>query len=441
VFRWAVAGLVAAVGTGVTVVGYRDPDPETGALLVVLGGTVVFLGVLIASPAFVGPLTTVVGVPARLFGTPARLATANARRNPGRTAVTAGALMIGVGLMSAFAVVMSSISVTASRQLAEQYPVDFVVTGVRYGDEEPTLPPGYALAARARSEIAAVAQVRVATATVDGTEVRIGAIDPTALGTLVTPPLTEGSLTDLRPGTAIASRELAGVSVGTTLTVMGTHSSASVRIVGSAPALAPGVGYLDLLVTWSDLAALSGQVDDVAVLAVAATGVSPATARAALDDLSDVYPLASVGSVAELNSDQESLLNGLLALVAGLLVITVVISLFGVANTLALSVVERTRESATVRALGLTRGQLRSTLLVEALLLAVVGTLVGLGFGLAYGTLLTRTALATLQPSVVLPWHWFVGIALLTSVTAVLAAVLPARAATRSSIVAAMAET
>ena len=174
------------------------------------------------------------------------------------------------------------------------------------------------------------------------------------------------------------------------------------------------------------------------MLAVAAPGVTPTMARAALDALTDEYPLVSVGSVADLNSETESLVDSLLALVAGLLVITVLISLFGVANTLALSVVERTRESAMVRALGLTRGQLRSTLLVEALLLALVGTLVGLGFGLAYGTVLTRTVLATLHPVVVLPWTWFAGITLLTTVTAVVAAVLPARAATRASIVAAM---
>ncbi len=441
VARLAVAGLAAALGIGVTIAGYRDADPQTGAVLVVLGGTVVFLGLLIASPAFVGPLTTVVGaVPARLLGAPARLATANARRNPGRTAVTTGALMIGVGLMSAFTVAMSSISVTASRQLAEQYPVDFVVTGVRYGSDETSLPPGYAPAVRARPEFAAVAQVRVVTATVGGADVRIGAVDPAGLGTLVTPPLTEGSLANLRPGTALASRDLAEVSVGTTLTVSGEQSSASVRIVGSASSLAPEIGFLDLLVTWSDLAALAGDVDDVAVLAVAAPGVSPTMARAALDALTDEYPLVSVGSVAELNSETESLVDGLLALVAGLLVITVLISLFGVANTLALSVVERTRESAIVRALGLTRGQLRSTLLVEALLLALVGTLVGLGFGLAYGTVLTRTVLATLDPVVVLPWTWFVGITLLTTVTALVAAVLPARAATRASIVAAMAD-
>jgi putative ABC transport system permease protein len=436
-----VAGLAAGLGIGVTVVGTRTSDPQAGAVLVVAGGTVVFLGLLIASPTFIGPLTTLVGaLPARLFGVPARLATANARRNPGRTAITAAALMIGVGLMAAFTVVMASTSATTSRHLSEQYPVDFVATGVRYSDEETALPTGYAGAVRARPEFAAVGQVRLATATVDGVELRIGAVDPAALGTMVTPPLTEGSLADLRNGTAIASRTFVDAPVGTSLTVSGDRSSAPVRIVGSAPTLAPGLAFLDLLVTWSDLAALSGEAQDVGVLVKAAPGVAPATARAALEALMDEYPLVSVGSVADLNNDNEALVDSLLSLVAGLLVITVLISLFSVANTLALSVVERTRESATVRALGLTRGQLRVTLLAEALLLAVIGTLVGLGLGLAYGTVLTRTVLASLHPVVVLPWTWFIGITVVTAATALIAAVLPARAAAQTSIVAAIAD-
>jgi putative ABC transport system permease protein len=112
-----------------------------------------------------------------------------------------------------------------------------------------------------------------------------------------------------------------------------------------------------------------------------------------------------------------------------------------VANTLSLSVVERTRESATVRALGLTRGQLRATLVLESLLIGVAGTVVGLAFGLAYGAVLVHKVLSNLVPIVVVPWAWFGGIVALVTVTAMLAALLPARRAARAAIVAAMAET
>jgi putative ABC transport system permease protein len=234
---------------------------------------------------------------------------------------------------------------------------------------------------------------------------------------------------------------LGGTPLGATFSIAGEQSTVSVRVVAVSPALLPGnFGNLDVLVVWSDLAAIAGEGEDTAVFATTAPGVSPNAAAAALDALADRYPLVSVGGVASLRSDLESTIDTLLALVAGLLVITVVIALFGVANTLSLSVVERTRESATIRALGLTRGQLRATLLLEALLIGAAGALIGLGFGLAYGAVLVHKVFSNMEPTVVLPWNWFGGIVALVMLTAVLAAVLPARRAAGSAIVAAMAD-
>jgi putative ABC transport system permease protein len=298
---------------------------------------------------------------------------------------------------------------------------------------------------RARAEFATVAQFRTAYAKIGDTDIVVGAVDPVALGTLFTPPITTGSLADLGPGTVVVAttRDRLGSSpVGTTLTVAGGAATSTVRVVATTPVLAPGVTAIDLLLPWSDFAALTGDAGDTAILVKKAPGVSAGAARSALDALTDTYPLTSVGSVAEVNDDLSSIVDRMLGLIAGLLAITVVISLFGITNTLALSVVERTRESATVRALGLTRGQLRATLLLEALLMAAVGALVGLAFGLVYGAVLVhKSALRALDPILVVPWGWFVGIVALVTVTAVLAAVLPARRAARAAIVAAMADT
>jgi len=443
--------VVGGLGIAVTAVGYGHSDQQVGLTLIVLGGGLAFLGLLVAAPLFVGPLCTLLGaVPARLFGTPARLARANTRRNPGRTAVTSATLMVGIGLMSLFTVVMSSVDVNTTRVLERQYPVDFVAVGVRPANDEgdadadATVPAGYADALRSRSEFDRVGQLRTATATVDGSSVRIGAIDPAALDGLVSPDISAGTLADLTTGTAVVGARparLGDVPLGGGVTVAGHRSTATVRIVAVSPALAPAVGNLDLLLPWADFAAIAGDVDDTAVFATTAPGVSPNAATAALDRLADRFPLVSVGGVALLRSDLESTIDSLLAIVAALLVITIVIALFGVANTLSLSVVERTRESATVRALGLTRGQLRATLLLESLLIGVAGTVVGLAFGLAYGAVLVHKVLSNLVPIVVVPWAWFAGIVALVTVTAVLAALLPARRAARAAIVAAMAET
>jgi putative ABC transport system permease protein len=440
--RLVVAGLIGAAGIALTVAGNGDHDFQAGTLIIVAGGVVTFLAVLVLAPLFVGPLTAAVGaIPARLFGPPARLASANARRNPGRTAATTATLMIGIGLIALFSVLIESIRATASAQLVGHYPVDYVMTGIRYGEGDGAgdpagIPAGYAAAVRARPEFAAVVETRVVNA--GGTHV--AAIDPAAMGTLIKPQLTAGRLDDLTRGTAIvlSNGALAGRS---SFTVGVSGRTATFRVVGTTASAVPGTGRVDAILTWDDLAALAGPGPASTVMAKAAPGVAPVRSRDALDGLVDAYPQVAVNSLADLSNDLDNTVTGLIALFGGLLGTAVLIALFGIANTLSLSVVERTRESAIVRALGLTRGQLRATLLLEALLMGVVGALVGIGYGLLYGRLVVGKAFGAIHPAIVVPWSWLAGLVVLAALAGAAAAVLPARRAARASIVAAMAET
>jgi putative ABC transport system permease protein len=289
-----------------------------------------------------------------------------------------------------------------------------------------------------------VAETREAEVTLGGTRARVGAVDPGALGSLIKPRMTTGSLAALRPGTAVVAGNrpsVSGVHVGDTITVTAGARSATFRVVGTASTAVPGADVVDALLTWDDLTALAGPGDDTTVMAKAAPGVSPTTSRDALDALGDPYPQVEVSSLADLSSDLDTAVNGLIALFGALLGTAVLIALFGIANTLSLSVVERTRESATVRALGLTRPQLRATLLIEALLMGLVGALVGIGYGLIYGRLVVGKAFGMLHPTIVIPWSWLAGLAALAAAAGMLAAVLPARRAASASIVAAMADT
>ncbi len=439
VWRAVSAALVGTGGVALTWRGTHAADVRTGTFTIVAGGVVTFLAVLLLAPLFVGPLTALLGaVPARLFGTPARLATANARRNPGRTAVTAGALMIGIGLISLFSVLIASLKATGDAQIRGHYPVDYVMTGLAYGDGRAAgIPPGYAQAVRQQPQFAAVGRTREVDGTLDGRGGGIVAVDPGSVGTLVQPQMTRGSLADLRPGTAVVR----GARGGDSIVVRVGGRSQTLRVVGSTSSTMPGGSRFDVLITWSDLTALAGPGDDTTVLVKAAPHVTPTASRDALDALSGGYPQVEVNSTADLSSDLDHTVNGLIALFAGLVGTAVLISLFGIANTLSLSVVERTRESATVRALGLTRGQLRATLLIEALLMGMVGALVGICYGLIYGRLVVAKSFATLQPVITVPWAWLAALVALAALAAVLAAVLPARRAARTSIVAAMADT
>src|SRR6185369_1490082 len=169
----------------------------------------------------------------------------------------------------------------------------------------------------------------------------------------------------------------------------------------------------DGVIAWDQMTALGGSDQDSVVLVKAAGGVSAADSRDAVDRAAAAYPLVEVNSLADLTSELDKEVNGLIAVFAGLLGTAIVIALAGIANTLSLSVVERTRESATLRAIGLTRWQLRGTLLVEAVLMGMVGAIVGVAFGLIYGPLVVRQAFATIGPTIVVQWTWLAGLVVL----------------------------
>jgi putative ABC transport system permease protein len=440
------AVLVAGAGTLLTVAGSRNhTDARIATLLVVAGGVVNFLAVLLLSPLFVGPLTAAVGwLPGRLFGTPARLAVAGARRNPGRTAATTAALMVGVGLMASASVALETVRATASDQLSLHYPVDYILRPVHTGDARSGIPTDVARRLRAQRGLSTVAQVRLAGGTLDGRELTVGTVDPAAQGALLGPalPLAAGSTADFHAGTAIlftGTPATQGHHVGDMVTVSTSDGrSARVRVV----ALASGQSQTgDAVLPWDDFAALHPSTVDDLVLVRAADGVGPADSRAAVQAVTDDYPLVSVGSIADWRDRITHAVDMLIGVVAGLLAIAIVIALIGIMNTLSLSVVERTRESATIRAVGLTRGQLRATLLTEALLMGFVGALVGVGFGLLYGWATTRVMFTGFAAVITVPVGQLLGYVALAALAAVLAAVLPARKAARASIVAAMAET
>lgn len=433
IVRLVAALLIGGAGVVLTTVGGGQPDAQNGTFVLVGGGVIAFLGVLVAAPLFVGPLTVLIGVPIRaLTGAPGRLAVANTRRNPGRTAVTAAALMIGVGLMALFAVVLASIRQTAEDQLVGHYPVDYVINGVQYADyERATIPASVAGALRADAKLATVAEVRVLTVRVGGRSARLAAIDNTTMGT--PRPATGSVILD-------DDFHVTGDVLDVVLDVVLGQSKTTLRIAGTQAVQVPGDQGIDAVVSWDQLAALGGSAQDSVVLVKAADGVSPADSRTAVDRAAAAYPLIEVNSLADLTSDLDTAVTGLIGLFAGLLGTAVLIALAGIANTLSLSVVERTRESATLRAIGLTRSQLRGTLLVEAVLLGLVGASVGVAFGLIYGPLVVRQALKDVGPTVVVQWTWLAGLVGLAAVASCLAAVLPARRAAKASIVDAMAD-
>ncbi|TDD43876.1 FtsX-like permease family protein [Nonomuraea terrae] len=427
--RGGIAALFLVAGLGTTAAGVFVLEPGQVSLVVVMaGGVLTFLGVLVLGPVLVRPLSALVGwVPRRMFGVPGRLAVDNAARNPKRAATTTVALTIGVTLMTVISVVTASTRLSLTVKLDEQFPIDYLLAG-QSGD--PVVPRSVGDELRGRPELTSVAQIRQVTARVSGERLSVGTFDGP-----VEPYVVAGSMAGFGPGKAalseLAADEL-GVRVGDSVAIetrrAGTTSLTVTALLDGNQSTLPPV-----TVAAGPFDAYFGAVPDTRVMVNIRDGVPPERARALVDAAAAPYPDVRVSSSTEIRGEFDETLDMVLMIITGLLGLAILISLFGIANTLSLSVHERTRESALLRALGLTRPQLRRMLSVEALVLGLIGALVGVVLGVVFGWAAMRAMLDGAIVSVPVPR--IVLFVALAGVAGVLAAVLPARRAARASIV------
>ncbi|MCG5220544.1 FtsX-like permease family protein [Streptosporangium soli] len=426
------AGLFLLGGLGATVAGLVMDPGEVALLVVMGGGCLTFLAVVVLGPMIVRPLSAFAGwLPARLFGVPGRLAVANSRRNPKRAATTTIALTIGVTLMTLLSVLTGSIRMTYGSQLDEQFPVDFVLA-TQEGDS--TMPHSIAAELRSRPELASVVQIRGAEARLGEDRVDAGAFEGPFDVTTVS-----GSMRGFTAGSVAMADRLAeeravkpGDQVALTTPKGGTVALRLVAVYdGSASRIPP------LLVPVPAFEEYFGEVGDAQIMVNVADGVAADRARVAVEAAGQAYPTVRLLSSTELRSEFDQAMDSQLMVLAGLLGLAILISLLGIANTLSLSVHERTRESALLRALGLTRPQLRRMLTVEALVLGLIGALVGVTLGVVFGWAAIQTMVA--DPLFDLPVQQVSSFVVLSGLAGVVAALLPARRAARASIVGSLA--
>ncbi|WP_460369043.1 ABC transporter permease, partial [Actinocorallia lasiicapitis] len=360
-------------------------------------------------------------LPARFGGVPGRLAVDNARRTPRRTATTAIALTVGIGLMSTFVVIAASGKATSVAAVEKAVPVDFILysMGVR------PIPQAVAAELRALPEIEKVAEQRVSDAKVGGKRYLMVTMTPAdGLGAVA-------GLATLRPDQVIVpswvADELKVVQGGRLDTSAGTFTIAEIipdpmgEVSGPVIANAP----------------FAKAFPKAGVTTIYVNGRQGVDAKAAVRKVLRAHDEVGMNATVDLRSQLEDSYDTMLLTFAGLLGLAVLIALFGIVNTLTLSVIERTRESALLRALGLTKHQLRRMLLTEALVMAVIGALVGVTLGVFYGWV----SLRSLSESMVfaLPVRQLLGLLLLAALAGALAGVLPARRAARASIVTSLA--
>ena len=436
--RVLVGLLLLVVGVSAMFLGLFG-DSGNAIATVGVGVLLVFFAVSVLGRTISLPLSRALGAPLpRLRGAAGTLARENAMRNPKRTAASASALMIGVGIVGFITILASSTKASIDASTDRAVTGDFVVdsgAGMVGG-----IDPGMARQLDALPEVAVATGLRHGFAEVDGSAQMVAGLDPrTAFELLDVKPL-HGSPADLgRDAIGIHSKkaEEKGLKVGDRVPVVFKDTGPQSLRVALIYDEAQPVGSYVLGVDAFD-ANFSNRYD-AQVFVKKADSATMAATRAAVERVAGGYAGAEVFDQEQFKAEQGAAVDQVLGLVYALLALAIVIALMGIGNTLALSIFERTRELGLLRAVWMTRKQLRSTIRWESVIIAVQGTVLGLVIGVFFGWALV-TALSDEGIEVFkLPVGSLAVVMVLAAVAGVGAAIRPSRRASNLNVLAAIA--
>ncbi|MFL5846807.1 MAG: ABC transporter permease [Solirubrobacteraceae bacterium] len=382
-------------------------------------------------------LVSVLGRPAeKLTGASGFLARRNAMRNPGRTAATAAALAIGVTLVTGVATLGAALESATSGEAKRAIGSSLVLADSEWGPFD----EGTVARLKDVDGVKAIAPLRQSRAKAFGEEIRVDGVEPAATADAVTYEWSNGSratVAGLHGNQAVVSDGFAddhGLKTGSTFAVQapdGKPVSLSVAGIVDPGAINP-MGLGDVTIA-QDAFAASFPTHDVSVAYIDAPGVSPEVLQSRLDG----FPGVEVRTADEYADHVAGAFKIILAIFNVLLGLAVIVSVFGIVNTLVLSVLERTRELGLLRAAGMSRRQMRRMVRQESIITALVGAAIGSIAGLALGALAT-TLLPIAGLSIAIPTGTLIAVVIVAIVLGIGAAVVPARRAARMDVLAAV---
>ncbi|WP_327253094.1 ABC transporter permease [Streptomyces sp. NBC_01244] len=443
----------AALGLGLTGIGaaalYLAGTADaagTGAQWLGLGVLFSLIGFIVIGPLLAGVVVRALSAPVlRPFGSIGRLAERNALRNPRRTGATAAALMIGLALVACLSVVGSSMVASATDELDKSVGADFIVqsqTG------QPVVPQAEQALRRTQglAHVTAYREVDAKITAPDGTTESdgLGVQDPTYAQD-VRRKTTAGEHADAyKPGSMSVGSEYATkhrVKLGDELTVAFTGGKTAklkvAAITSDEGNLDKGMKYVSTAVAEANLPA-DKMPRPFMVLATAKDGQDDAAYAAVKSALAE-YPQYQVLNQTDYKQALKDQVGQLLNVVYALLALAIIVAVLGVVNTLALSVVERTREIGLMRAIGLSRRQLRRMIRLESVVIALFGALLGLGLGMGWGATAHRLLALEGMKILEIPWPTILGVFAGSALVGLLAALVPAFRAGRMNVLNAIA--
>jgi putative ABC transport system permease protein len=432
--RAVVGAVVTAAGIALTIVGASGEEPEAAGL----GALATLIGVVVLGPVVTRPAAAVLGAPQAAWrGMTGVLARHNAMRNPRRTAGTATPLMIGVAVVSLFAVVAASLKQSIDDAVDKQFTGDLVIIGEGSGGVSTDLAPAIA----ELPEVAAASPEGGGPARVDGESTLVTTFDPATIEAVEDLEVHEGSLRDVEVDQVALTVEYAdenGLGLGDPVTVVYPDGVTERLTVGAVyeDDVSEGGGprlHRDAYLPHTSRPA------DVNILIALADGVTPDEGEAAVQQVADRFGAPDVQTNQEFIDTIAAEIDVILTVVYVLLILAIVIALMGIANTLSLSIHERTRELGLLRAVGQTRDQTRAMVRAEAVTVSLFGTAGGVGLGVFLAWALVQALAGEGFGSFAIPTGTLAVVVALGALVGVLAAARPAHRAARMDVLDAIA--
>ena len=439
-YRGRTIGGVALGAIGTAIAGFGVFGATTTASTIAtmaIGAVAIIMAVTLVSPRLVAPVASLFGFGLGRLGMPGRLSVRNARRQAGRTATTATALMIGLAVVSMALVVGQSVKTQLRQDLDTAVSADYLLSDQA---SEAGFPNSVVTDIDANPAFAEVTGFRMSEMQLDDDIVDVTAIRFDDVASLIDLGINEGSL-GAAPGDAIVSRAKAdadAIAVGDAFDVMldnGTPATLQVSGIFDEDSVVDDDWLVDVAL-FDEAGVTAGE----AWIAFNTTdGLSATEATEALAAFEQRYPQGELETAGQFQERMEGLIDQILSVLNALVALAVVIALIGIANTLALSVSERTREIGLLRAVGMSRRGVRRMIRYESAVIAAFGAVLGTGLGIGLGWLTVQALPASFADTVSVPSGQILFLVAVAAIAGLGAALLPARRAGRMNVLAAIA--
>ncbi len=429
--RAAIGGVAAAGGIAALVAGLT----ASAIGLVGIGAVAVFIAAGMLAPVVARPMSGALGRPlAALLGTPGRLGRENSMRSPRRTAQTAAALMVGIALVSAVAVLGAALSQSAKTNVDSAITAEDIITGPSSGFSTSVAP-----AVSRIPGVATVTNVYKGQFELRGSVSSLDAVDSTGLKRTVHLAITSGSSTRaLAAGELVIDAATASakhLSVGSVVPVTFAQTGASTIRIGGIFTTNPLIGSYVVGAPFF----FTHFHNPLPIAILVSTQPGAGHVERDINKYLNVYPNVGVQSRAQFEQAQQATVNQELGLVYVLLALAVLVALIGIVNTLMLSVFERTHEIGLLRAVGMKRRQVRAMIRSEAVIIALFGAVIGVIIGTALGVAFAASLKQQGITEIAIPYASLVGFLVLAAVLGLGAASWPARRAAKFDVLAAIA--